>query len=54
MDLIALFDVIIVRDRRYSKHLNSLNSFKNSLKIIKDFSENLDLLDAWRVLNPDE
>ena len=28
-------------------------SHKNSLEVINDFSENLDLIDAWRVLNPE-
>ena len=28
-------------------------SHKKSLEAISDFSENLDLIDAWRVLNPE-
>ena len=36
-----------------SKKGGLARSHKKSLEVINDFSENLDLIDAWRVLNPE-
>ena len=53
-DIIIGGDFNLVLDIEKDKKGGLPKTHENSLKIIKDFSENLDLLDPWRVLYPDE
>ena len=53
-DIIIGGDFNLVLDIEKDKKGGLPKTQQNSLKIIKDFSENLNLLDPWRVLNPDE
>ena len=53
-DIIIGGDFNLVLDIEKDKKGGLPKTHQNSLKIIKDFSENLDLLDPGRVLNPDE
>ena len=38
----------LVMDIEKDKKGGLLETYKNSLKVIKDFSENFDLMDTWR------
>ena len=46
-------DFNLVLDVNKDKKGGLARSHKKSLEVINDFSENLDLIDAWRVLNPE-
>ena len=45
-------DFNLVLDVDKDKKGGLARTHKKSLEVINDFSENLDLIDAWRVLNP--
>ena len=46
-------DFNLVLDVEKDKKCGLARTHKKSLEVIKKFSENLDLVDAWRILNPD-
>ena len=52
-EIIVGGDVNLVRDVNKDNKGGLARSHKKSLEVINDFSENLDLIDAWRVLNPE-
>ena len=46
-------DFNLVLDVDKDKKGGLARTHKKSLEVISDFNENLDLIDAWRVLNPE-
>ena len=52
-EIIVGGDFNLVLDVNKDKKGGLARSHKKSLEVINDFSENLDLIDAWRVLNPE-
>ena len=52
-EIIVGGDFNLVLDVDKDKKGGLARSHKKSLEVINDFSENLDLIDAWRVLNPE-
>ena len=52
-EIIVGCDFNLVLDVDKDKKGGLARTHKKSLKVINDFSENLDLIDAWRVLNPE-
>ena len=52
-EIIVGGDLNLVVDVNKDKKGGLARSHKKSLEVINDFSENLDLIDAWRVLNPE-
>ena len=51
-NIIVDIDFNLVLDMNKDKKGGLVRSHKKSLEAISDFSENLDLIDAWRVLSP--
>ena len=52
-EIIVGGDFNLVLEVNKDKKGGLARSHKKSLEVINDFSENLDLIDAWRVLNPE-
>ena len=52
-EIIVGGDFNLVLDVNKDKKGGLARSHKESLEVINDFSENLDLIDAWRLLNPE-
>ena len=46
-------DFNLMLDPEKDKKGGLARTHKNALKVVQDFSENLDLVDIWRILNPE-